>query len=83
MSLAKLTDRLTTLLGVDVAVTFDDGEAPSQIRLYRPDPISESLVLSAVDRAREEFPEEMKAVSAVFVSFEDDLGPTRRRVTLA
>lgn len=83
MSIDKLTDRLTSLLGVDVAVSFDDREAPSQIRLYRPDPISESLVLSAVDRARQEFPEEMSAISAVLVSFEDDLGPTRRRVTLA
>ncbi len=83
MSIQKLTDRLTALFGADVAVSFDDRDNPSQIRLYRPDPIAESLVHSAIGRARDEFPEEMKAISAVLVSFEDELGPTRRRVAVA
>ncbi len=82
MSHDQLIDRLTSLFGVDVAVTFDDRDNPSQIRLYRPDPISADLVRSAIGRARDEFPEEMRAITAVLVSFEDELGPTRRRVEI-
>lgn len=82
MSFKKLTDRLTDLLGVDVGVTLDDHANPSQLRLYRPDPIADSLVQDVIGRARREFPEEMKAITAVLVSFEGALGPTRRRVAV-
>lgn len=82
MSFEKLTDRLTDLLGIDVGVTYDDHANPSQIRLYRPDPIADTLVQDAIGRARIEFPEEMKAITAVLISFEDSLGPTRRRVSV-
>ncbi|MBV5264471.1 hypothetical protein [Pinisolibacter aquiterrae] len=82
MSFQQLSDRLTDLLGVDVGVTYDDHDNPSQIRLYRPDPIADSLVQDAIGRARQEFPEEMRTISAVLISFEDALGPTRRRVTV-
>jgi hypothetical protein len=82
MSYEKLAERLVGLIGADVSVTWDDGEAPSQIRLWRPDPIDEDLVRSAVGRAREEFPAEMAAISAVLVSYEGGLGRTGRRVAL-
>ena len=80
MSFPDLTARLEALLGADVAVSFDDGASPSQIRLYRPDPITDGLVRDAIGRARAEFPAEMEAITAVLMSFEGDLGPTRRRV---
>lgn len=82
MSYDELAERLTTLLGADVAVSWDDRENPSQIRLWRPDPIDHGLVRTAVGRAREEFPAEMAAITAVLVSYEDSLGTTRRRVDL-
>lgn len=82
MSFQKLSDRLTDLLGIDVGVSYDDHVNPSQIRLYRPDPIADTLVQDAIDRARREFPDQMKAISAVLISYEGSLGPTRRRVTV-
>lgn len=82
MSYDKLSERLTSLIGADVAVTWDDPENPSQIRLWRPDPIDHALVRTAVGRAREEFPDEMAAITAVLVSYEDALGTTRRRVDI-
>lgn len=82
MTHLRMIDRLTTLIGSDVAVTFDDQETPTSVVIYRPDPIAEPLVRSAIVRMREEFPEEMKSLSAVLVAFEDALGPTRRRVVV-
>lgn len=82
MSYDKLRDRLVDLFGVDVAVSFDDAPVPSQIRIWRPDPVSEGLVFDAVERARIEFPAEMAQITAVLVSYENGLGKTRRRVTL-
>jgi len=82
MTHLRMIDRLTKLIGSDVAVTFDDQEAPTSVVIYRHDPIAEPLVRSAIDSLRREFPEEMKSLSAVLVAFEGSLGPTRRRVVV-
>lgn len=82
MTHLRMIDRLTKLIGSDVAVTFDDQEAPTSVVIYRHDPITEPLVRSAIVSLREEFPEELRSLSAVLVAFEGDLGPTRRRVVV-
>lgn len=80
MSRPDFIARLETFLGSDVAISLDD---PSRLRLWRPDPLTEDLVRTAVARAREEYPDEMAAITAVHVAYEGPLGPTGRRVELA
>lgn len=82
MSLDKLADRLAGLIGADATVTLDDAERPSLVRFHRPDPIADDLVRAAMARARDEFPEEMRAVAGAVISFEGTHGPTRRAVAL-
>lgn len=82
MSWDKLTDRLASLVGADAAVTLDDDARPSLIRFHRPDPIADDLVRAAVRRARDEFPDEMRAIAGAVISYEAEHGPTRRRVAL-
>jgi hypothetical protein len=78
----ELIRKMRASLGEDVAISFDDDEAPRALHLSRIDPLLDDLVRSAVSSAKRAFPEELSEISAVFVSFEDHLGPTRRRVEL-
>jgi len=76
----ELIEKMHMALGEDVAIAFDDHSTPRALHLSRIDPILDDLVRSAVSDVRRAFPDEMSEITAVFVNFEDHLGPTRRRI---
>lgn len=78
----ELIRNMRASLGEDVAISFDDDRTPRTLHLSRIDPLLDDLVRSAVSGAKREFPRELSEITSVFVSFEDHLGPTRRRVDL-
>ena len=80
MSYGEIALKLNALVGADTRVTFDDEAAPKELRFYRPDPLSTALVREALAKTAASFPDEMAAISTVFVAFDDSLGVTRRRV---
>lgn len=80
MSYDEITQRLTAIVGSDTAVAFDDDIRPTELRFYRRDPLSMELVREALAKTVEAFPVEMSTIDTVFVSFDDRLGLTRRRV---
>ena len=82
MSYGEIARKLNGLVGSDTRVTFDDDEAPKELRFYRADPLSTELVREALAEAAACFPSEMAAITTIFVAFDDALGITRRRVTV-
>ena len=82
MTTTLLTTHFVSFLGQDVSVSFDDADDPREVILYRPDPLSEDFVGAAIDALRAEQPESLARIEGVLISFEDRLGPTRRRIAL-
>lgn len=82
MSYGDIALKLNNLVGSDTRVTFDDDVAPREIRFYRADPLSTDLIREALAKTAASFPNEMAAISTVFVAFDDSLGVTRRRVVV-
>ena len=82
MTYRELIRKLNDRVGIDTQVSFDDDERPTELRFHRMDRLSEDLIREAVGKVAEEFPGLMGSITGVFVSFEDRLGPTRRRVAL-
>lgn len=80
MSYGEIARKLNGLVGSDTRVTFDDDQAPKELRFYRADPLSTELVREALAKTAACFPSEMAAITTVFVAFDDSLGITRRRV---
>lgn len=82
MSYGDIARKLNDLVGADTRVTFDDDVSPKEVRFYRADPLSTELVHEALTKASACYPDEMAAITSVFVAFDDSLGITRRRVVV-
>jgi hypothetical protein len=80
MNISNMIDELKALIGVDASISVDDEDRPSRFDFYRPDRISDDLVREAVGRVATAFPDHDWRSCEYFVSYDENLGRTRRRV---
>lgn len=80
MAADLIAHHLKAMLGVDVGITFDDPGAPREVRIYRPDRLSEDFVALAFQALEETAPQAAGSIETVLVSFETPVGLSRRRV---
>lgn len=73
---------LETRIGEDASISIDEDRGGHRLDFYRPDRLSDDLVRDAVARASEVRPDIDWSGWEFFVSYEESLGRTRRRVAM-